>query len=388
MHVTRGSSTLSSSPCNTTLVVTVPCRMRDARDQTSWQSSDGTRMFAYCSSFPTCISARRGCQAGALLDFLRYHDADDDLPGRRHRRRLAAARRAGTGRRPHNDVVQKLLRKARKGARIIYVPGNHDEFLRGYYGTHFGGIEVAEHAIHEGADGRALSRRSTATMFDLVVKHARWLALLGDKAYDFAILRQPHLQRGAPAARLSLLVAVAMGEAKVKNAVNYIGDFEQALAEEAQPPARRRRDLRPYPSRRDPRRCSASATSIAATGSRAAPPSSSMRTADSRSLPGPRLMPCVRFCRRRSSGWRKSEKSRREPCRCRSFPPGRGMRLRISFRGTKAPSATCWQMGGRIQRSVIHHLHAKRRVTPRPTRLTATGVTVRRSAATGAGRCS
>ena len=49
---------------------------------------------------------------------------------------------------------KSCLRKARKGARIIYVPGNHDEFLRDYYGTHFGGIEVVETAIHEAADGR------------------------------------------------------------------------------------------------------------------------------------------------------------------------------------------------------------------------------------------
>ena len=83
-------------------------------------------------------------------------------------------------------MVQKLLRKARKGARIVYVPGNHDEFLRDYYGTHFGGVEVVEHAIHEGADGRRYLVVH-GDHFDLVVTQARWLALLGDKAYDFAI---------------------------------------------------------------------------------------------------------------------------------------------------------------------------------------------------------
>src|SRR5207245_2213063 len=60
----------------------------------------------------------------------------------------------------HNDVVQKLLRQARKGVRIVYVPGNHDEFLRDYYGVHFGGVEVVEHAVHTGGDeiGRASCR--------------------------------------------------------------------------------------------------------------------------------------------------------------------------------------------------------------------------------------
>src|ERR1700730_12528059 len=54
----------------------------------------------------------------------------------------------------HNDIVQKLLRKARKGSRLFYIPGNHDEFLRDYYGTHFGGLEVLEDAIHVAADGK------------------------------------------------------------------------------------------------------------------------------------------------------------------------------------------------------------------------------------------
>jgi UDP-2,3-diacylglucosamine pyrophosphatase LpxH len=83
----------------------------------------------------------RGCQADRLLDFLRHHDAEtiylvgDIVDG-------WALRSSWYWPQAHNDVVQKLLRQARKGARLIYIPGNHDEFLRGYYGTHFGGIEV------------------------------------------------------------------------------------------------------------------------------------------------------------------------------------------------------------------------------------------------------
>src|SRR6202142_211664 len=93
----------------------------------------------------------RGCQADKLLDFLRHHEADtiylvgDIVDG-------WALRSSWYWPQRHNDVVQKLLRAARKGARLIYIPGNHDEFLRGYYGTHLGGIDVVENAIHEGAD--------------------------------------------------------------------------------------------------------------------------------------------------------------------------------------------------------------------------------------------
>ncbi len=90
----------------------------------------------------------KASQTGPLLEFLRIYDADviylvgDIIDG-------WALRSGWFWPQAHNDVVQKLLRKGRKGTRIIYLPGNHDEFLRGFYGTHFGGIEVQDRAIHE-----------------------------------------------------------------------------------------------------------------------------------------------------------------------------------------------------------------------------------------------
>ncbi|MBV9348673.1 MAG: UDP-2,3-diacylglucosamine diphosphatase [Pseudolabrys sp.] len=173
----------------------------------------------------------RGCQAEKLLDFLKYHEADtiylvgDIVDG-------WALRSAWHWPQPHNDVVQKFLRKARKGTRLIYVPGNHDEFLRDYYGTHFGGIEVVENAIHQGADGRRYLVVH-GDLFDLVVTQARWLAYLGDKAYDFAIALNRiynNMRRvlGAPYWSLSQWLKL-----KVKNAVSFIGDYEKVLAHEA-----------------------------------------------------------------------------------------------------------------------------------------------------------
>jgi UDP-2,3-diacylglucosamine pyrophosphatase LpxH len=173
----------------------------------------------------------RGCQAERLIDFLRHHRADayylvgDIVDG-------WALKSAWYWPQAHNDVVQKLLREARKGARIVYVPGNHDEFLRDYYGTHFGGIEVAESAIHEGADGRRYLVIH-GDLFDFVVTQARWLALLGDKAYDWAIAINYMFNRvrrrlGFPYWSLS-----QWAKLKVKNAVSYIGEFEKTLAAEA-----------------------------------------------------------------------------------------------------------------------------------------------------------
>jgi UDP-2,3-diacylglucosamine pyrophosphatase LpxH len=174
----------------------------------------------------------RGSQAEKLLDFLRWHEADtiylvgDIVDG-------WALRSGWYWPQSHNDVVQKLLRQARKGVNIVYVPGNHDEFLRDYYGTHFGGIVVSETAIHVGPDGRRYLVIH-GDHFDLVVTQARWLALLGGKAYDWAIVANRMfnaLRRrfGFPYWSLSQWLKL-----KVKNAVNYIGDFEKALVAEAE----------------------------------------------------------------------------------------------------------------------------------------------------------
>jgi UDP-2,3-diacylglucosamine pyrophosphatase LpxH len=169
----------------------------------------------------------RGCQADKLLDFLRCHEADtiylvgDIVDG-------WALRSGWYWPQEHNDVVQKLLRKARKGARMVYVPGNHDEFMRDYYGTHFGGIEVVENAVHAAADGRRYLVIH-GDLFDLVVTQARWLALLGDKAYDFAIT----LNRVFNAVRRRLGFGYwslsQWAKLKVKNAVSYIGEYEKTL---------------------------------------------------------------------------------------------------------------------------------------------------------------
>ncbi len=173
----------------------------------------------------------RGCQAELLLDFLRYHDADtiylvgDIVDGWR-------LRSSWYWPQAHNDVVQKLLRKARKGARTIYVPGNHDEFLREYYGTHFGGIEVAERHIHAGADGRRYLVIH-GDHFDLVVTQARWLAHLGDYAYTAAIAVNRVFNGLRRRFGFGYWSLSQWAKHKVKNAVNYIGEFEKTLVIEA-----------------------------------------------------------------------------------------------------------------------------------------------------------
>lgn len=173
----------------------------------------------------------RGCQADLLLDFLRHYDAEtiyligDIIDGWRLRRNWYWPQ-------SHNDVAQKLLRKARKGARVVYVPGNHDEFLRGYLGTHFGGIEVRNTDVHLTADGRRLLVIH-GDQFDVVVRHARWLAFFGDWAYATALNINTFLNMARRRFGFSYWSLSAWAKQRVKNAVNFIGKFEEALAREA-----------------------------------------------------------------------------------------------------------------------------------------------------------
>jgi UDP-2,3-diacylglucosamine pyrophosphatase LpxH len=132
----------------------------------------------------------------------------------------------------HNDVVQKLLRKVRKGTRIVYIPGNHDEFLRDYYGTYFGGVEVIEQAIHVAADGRRYLVLH-GDLFDVVVKHARWLALVGDHAYEAAIRLNSAFNAIRRLLGFTYWSLSQWAKLRVKNAVAFIGEFEQTLAAEA-----------------------------------------------------------------------------------------------------------------------------------------------------------
>lgn len=173
----------------------------------------------------------RGCQAEMLLDFLREADADaiflvgDIVDG-------WSLSKTWYWPQTHNDVVQKLLRKVRKGAQLLYVPGNHDEFLRDFYGLHVGGVEVVEDAIHAGADGRRYLIIH-GDIFDVVVCNAKWLAYFGDWAYETALkigaaVSSIRRKLGLPYWSLS-----AWAKLKVKTAVNFIGNFEKALVEEA-----------------------------------------------------------------------------------------------------------------------------------------------------------
>jgi UDP-2,3-diacylglucosamine pyrophosphatase LpxH len=173
----------------------------------------------------------RGCQAELLLDFIRHLECDrlylvgDIVDGWKMR----------TGwywPQSHNDVVQKVLRLARRGVAVIYVPGNHDEVIRDFCGTHFGGVVVARDAIHETADGRRFLV-THGDEFDAVVQHAKWLALLGDWAYRALLASNTVINRIRRGLGFGYWSFSAFAKTRVKKALQFIENFEQAVADEA-----------------------------------------------------------------------------------------------------------------------------------------------------------
>ncbi len=173
----------------------------------------------------------RGCKADFLLDFLKRTESEklylvgDIIDGWR-------LKKSWYWPQSHNDVVQKVLRKARKGTEVVFLPGNHDEMFRTFLGLHFGGVKIANKAIHTTADGRRLLILH-GDRFDGVVRYARWVAFLGDGAYALALLANhwfniARRRLGYPYWSLS-----AWLKQRVKNAVKYIDCYEEAVASEA-----------------------------------------------------------------------------------------------------------------------------------------------------------
>jgi UDP-2,3-diacylglucosamine pyrophosphatase LpxH len=173
----------------------------------------------------------KAAQAAFLLSFLRHHDAHkiylvgDIVDGWR-------LRRSWHWPQEHNDVIQKILRKSRKGSRVIYIAGNHDEFLREFQGVHFGGIEVMDRDIHETADGRKFLVIH-GDQFDVVVHNYRKIAYLGDWAYDAAISINVVMNKIRNLLGLPYWSFSSWAKVRVKEAVNFIGAFQKVVAEEA-----------------------------------------------------------------------------------------------------------------------------------------------------------
>lgn len=174
----------------------------------------------------------RGCQAELLLDFLKHTESEylylvgDIVDGWQLRKRWYWPQ-------SHNDVIQKILRRARKGSHVFFIPGNHDEAARNFCGLHFGGVYVTNEVVHTTARGKRLLILH-GDQFDMVMGCAKWLAHLGDAAYEFMLKVNTIFNFIRRSLGFSYWSLSAYLKNKVKNAVNHIGDFERFIAERAQ----------------------------------------------------------------------------------------------------------------------------------------------------------
>ena len=174
----------------------------------------------------------RACQAERLLEFLREHTAENvfllgDIVD------FWAMRRSILWTEAQNTFVQKILRRARRGERVVWIPGNHDEALRDYTGISFGDIALAGDYIHQLADGRRFLLMH-GDEFDQITRHHRWIAVLGDVMYDVLVrvnIIVSFVRRRFGAHLYWSLAGYA--KRRVKKAMQFIFDFEDAATHAA-----------------------------------------------------------------------------------------------------------------------------------------------------------
>jgi UDP-2,3-diacylglucosamine pyrophosphatase LpxH len=173
----------------------------------------------------------KGSHAEALLVFLRDHECETlyvvgDLID------IWSLRRGIYWPQTHNDVIQKLLRKGRKGTRLIYIPGNHDEFVAGFDGQ-YGAVEIMPRCIHTTATGRRLLVMHGHEL-DTVVQNIRWLAFVGDVGYQFLLRLNYPINLARRWLGLGFWSLSNYVKMRVKDAVSFIGKFEESIVRYAE----------------------------------------------------------------------------------------------------------------------------------------------------------
>ncbi len=168
------------------------------------------------------------CQADVLLDFLKYNESEKlylvgDIID------FWALSKKMYWPRDHNTVIQKVLRKARHGTRIIYVPGNHDENIRDYNNHVFGDIIVKNSDVHATSDGKQFLVVH-GDEYDTIARHHKWIAKLGSVGYDLLldINRILRMIRRLLGIQSSFSLA-AFVKFKVKNIVQFVSEYEESI---------------------------------------------------------------------------------------------------------------------------------------------------------------
>lgn len=173
-----------------------------------------------------------GCKAAHLVDFLKYNDCDtlylvgDIVDGWK-------LKGGWFWPQEHTNVVRKVLTKAKRGTKVIYVTGNHDEFLRKFvdYRIEMGNIRVVNEHIHRTADGRQMLV-THGDMFDVITRYHRWIAMAGDLAYEATMRTNYWFNRARALMGMRYWSLSAFAKKSVKNAVAIISEYEDSVARE------------------------------------------------------------------------------------------------------------------------------------------------------------
>jgi UDP-2,3-diacylglucosamine pyrophosphatase LpxH len=173
-----------------------------------------------------------GCKAEHLTDFLHHNDCDtlylvgDIIDGWK-------LQSGWFWPQEHTNVIRKILTKAKRGTQVIYVTGNHDEFLRKFveYKLEIGNIKIVNELVHRTADGRRLLVMH-GDLFDVITRYHRWLALAGDFAYEATMRANEVINRARALLGMRYWSLSAFAKKSVKNAVAIISEFEDSVARE------------------------------------------------------------------------------------------------------------------------------------------------------------
>jgi UDP-2,3-diacylglucosamine pyrophosphatase LpxH len=173
----------------------------------------------------------RDCQVGYLRTFLKSVKCDylyivgDFID-------LWQLKRRWYWPREFNGIIRRILKMADKGAKVVYIPGNHDEVLRDFVEYDWGAVQIRAHAVHITADGRKLLVLH-GDEFDTVVQCHKWMAHLGAFIYDYLIILNRMLNSVRRAFSLPYWSLSGAIKRKVKHAVDYMTGFEEAAVREA-----------------------------------------------------------------------------------------------------------------------------------------------------------
>ncbi|MCK9193634.1 MAG: UDP-2,3-diacylglucosamine diphosphatase [Nevskia sp.] len=173
-----------------------------------------------------------GCKAAFLVDFLKRNECEtlylvgDIIDGWK-------LRNGWFWPQEHTNVVRKVLTKAKRDTKVLYVTGNHDEFLRKFvdYKLEIGNIRLVNECIHTTADGRRLLILH-GDSFDAITRYHKWLALAGDLAYETLMHTNYWFNRIRGLCGMRYWSLSAYAKQKVKNAVSIITQFEESVAHE------------------------------------------------------------------------------------------------------------------------------------------------------------